>query len=196
LRWTLSQLRRALRGHAAVGGDPVVVRLGPGCRVDVTSLLDGRDGGPGDGAADGPDLPEVLLDGADGIAGPDFDLWLTAARHRVDAARGVRLRRAAERALAAAEPSTAVTAAARALVAEPHQAAARATLVGSLVAAGDHAAALAQLRQWSAWIRQELRIGRLMGDTGAAATTRPRATPTSSAGSKPGSRPWPRALGL
>jgi DNA-binding SARP family transcriptional activator len=54
LRWTLSQLR----GHAAVGGDPVVVRLGPGCRVDVASLLDGRDGGPGDGAAGGLDLPE------------------------------------------------------------------------------------------------------------------------------------------
>lgn len=125
LRWTLSQLRRALRGHAAIGGDPVVVRLGPGCRVDVTRLLDGRDGGTGDGAAGGLDLPEVLLDGADGIAGPDFDLWLTAARHRVDAACGARLRRAAERALAAAEPPIAVTAAARALVAEPDQAAAR-----------------------------------------------------------------------
>jgi DNA-binding SARP family transcriptional activator len=164
LRWTLSQLRRALRGHAAIGGDPVVVRLGPGCRVDVTPLLDDRDGGPDGGAAGDLDLPEVLLDGADGIAGPDLDLWLTAARHRVDAARGARLRRAAEGALAAAEPSIAVTAAARALVAEPDHAAARATLVGSLVAAGDHAAALAQLRHWSAWIRQELRIGRLMGD--------------------------------
>jgi hypothetical protein len=76
-----------------------------------------------------------MLDEADGLAGPDFDLWLTAARRRVDAARGARLRRAAE-------PSIAVTAAAGALVAEPDQAAARATLVGSLVAAGDHAAAL------------------------------------------------------
>ena len=70
LRWTLSQLRRALRGHAAIGGDPVVVRLGPGCRVDVTRLLDGRDGGPGDGAAGGLDLPEVCSTGPTASQGP------------------------------------------------------------------------------------------------------------------------------
>lgn len=38
-----------------------------------------------------------------------------------------------------------------------------------MVAAGDHAAALAQLRQWSAWIRRELRIGRLLSAAAAAA---------------------------
>jgi tetratricopeptide (TPR) repeat protein len=36
--------------------------------------------------------------------------------------------------------------------------------VSSLVAAGDHPAALAQLQQWSSWIRQELRISRLMSE--------------------------------
>jgi hypothetical protein len=42
LRWTLSQLRRAMRGHAAIGGDPVVVRLGPGCRVEPARTCTGR----------------------------------------------------------------------------------------------------------------------------------------------------------
>ena len=42
--------------------------------------------------------------------------------------------------------------------------ASRATLVSSLVVAGNHPAALAQLREWSTWIRQELRIDRLMRD--------------------------------
>jgi DNA-binding SARP family transcriptional activator len=162
LRWTLSQLRRALGDHLSIEGDPVVVRLAPGCRVDVTDLLGEQLDGAGEPA--GLDPLATLLDGADGLAGPDFDLWLTAARHRLEEAQGARLRQAADRALAAARPSAAVAAAAGAVVAEPHQVDARATLVSSLVAAEDHQAALAQLQQWSRWIRQELVIGRLMGE--------------------------------
>ena len=163
LRWTLSQLRGALRGHVTMGGDPVVIDVGPSCRVDVTELLsDRRDGHDGEAGRLGP--PETLLDGADGIAGVDFDLWLTAARHHLDTARGERLRLLANQALVSAKPSLAIAAAVRAVAVEPHEVASRATLVSSLVVAGNHPAALAQLREWSTWIRQELRIDRLMRD--------------------------------
>jgi DNA-binding SARP family transcriptional activator len=171
LRWTLSQLRRGFGGRVLADGDPVQVRLDPACQVDVVELI----GDPAardlalsrDGEAAWPGLSEPLLPDADGLAGPDFDLWLTAARHRVATALGVRLRGATDRALAAGEPSAAVTAAARAVVNEPHQPAGRAALVSSLVAAGDHAAALAQLREWSGWIRRELRLERLLAEPSA-----------------------------
>ena len=163
LRWTLSQLRGALRGHVTMGGDPVVIDVGPSCRVDVTELLSDRPGGH-DGESGGLGPPETLLDGADGIAGVDFDLWLTAARHHLDTARGERLRLLANQALVSAKPSLAIAAAVRAVAVEPHEVASRATLVSSLVVAGNHPAALAQLREWSTWIRQELRIDRLMRD--------------------------------
>jgi DNA-binding SARP family transcriptional activator len=192
LRWTMSQLRRGLGDGVTVDGDPVTARLGPGCRIDLAELLAGPPGNRnGNGTAPAParngaagaaeaseasdaseaalDLPEPLLVGADGLAGPEFDLWLTAARHRVDTARAARLRGTAGRALAGGEPSVAVAAAARAVAIEPHQPDGRAALVSSLVAAGDHAAALAQLREWSAWIRRELRIGRLLGEGGRSA---------------------------
>jgi DNA-binding SARP family transcriptional activator len=162
LRWTLSQLRGGLAGYVHADGDPVLVRLDPECRVDAVDLL----GGQPDREWDRPGPPETLLDGADGAAGPDFDLWLTAARHRISTAQGARLRGAAQRALSAAKPATAVAAAAHAVMAEPADPATRATLVGSLVAAGDHAAALAQLREWSMWIRKELRISELMSGAG------------------------------
>jgi tetratricopeptide (TPR) repeat protein len=73
LRWTLSRMRRALSGHIEIDGDPVTVRVGASCHVDV--LDDPLDGGLAP--------QQVLLDGADGSCGPDFDLWLTAARHAV-----------------------------------------------------------------------------------------------------------------
>jgi len=166
LRWTMSRLRRGLDDHVAIDGDPVVVRLGPSCRVDVVDLL-GVSHLAGnvthrDCEADWIELSEPLLVGADALAGPDFHLWLTAARHRVNTARGARLRETACRALTAAQPSVAVMAAARAVAAEPDHPTGRAALVSSLLAAGDHAAALAQLREWSAWIRRELRIGQLL----------------------------------
>ncbi|HEX5997120.1 MAG TPA: hypothetical protein VFY84_18435 [Jiangellales bacterium] len=85
-----------MRGHITIDGDPVVVRLAATCRIDVVDLLSGS---CAEKAAT-LDPPEALLDGADGLAGPDFDLWLTAARHRVDTARGAWLRRNADAAIA------------------------------------------------------------------------------------------------
>ena len=158
LRWTLSQLRTGLRGSVIVDGDPVVVVLGSSATVDVLDVL-GADQSDHAGFA-GPQ--QSLLDGADGLAGPEFDLWLTAARHRIDQARGAALRRAADHALADGQPSAAVVASTNALLVEPDEPGGRATLVSSLVAAGDHVNALAQLREWSMWIRTDLRIRQLV----------------------------------
>lgn len=170
LRWTLSELRRGLGGEVSAGGDPVRVTVDPRCRIDLAELLNGQDDvdlGP----------PEELLDGADGAGGVDFDLWLTAARHRVTTVRAARLRRVAEVALAGRDPALAVTAAATALAAESHQPAARATLVNALLAEGDHAAALAQLREWGAWIRKEARVSQVVrGRSQPASRRRPGST--------------------
>lgn len=67
LRWTLSHLRRALRGHLLLDGDPLVATIAPSCQVDV--LLDGR-----------PVAGPALLEGFDGSCGAEFDLWLIGAR--------------------------------------------------------------------------------------------------------------------
>lgn len=163
LRWTLSQIRRAFGEEVLVAGDPVVVHLAPGCWVDIAQASAAASLGTENDA--GPALPERLLDGADGIAGAEFDLWLTSARHRIDLARGVRLRAVAER-VAGSEPSRAVVAAAGAVVIDPNDSAARGALIGSLAAAGDHDAAVHQLRQWTRWIRQELRLDELLADEG------------------------------
>jgi len=163
LRWTLSQLRRAFADDVNIEGDPVVIRLATTVWVDITHQVDERScGGPA--AEVGVAPVGRLLEGLEDVAGEEFDLWLTSARHRIDAARGNRLRTAAERAAAAAEPSLAVVAAAGAVQVEPLDMIARGALVGSLAAAGDHHAALSQLRQWSRWIRQELQLTELMAD--------------------------------
>jgi DNA-binding SARP family transcriptional activator len=157
LRWTLSELRRGLAGQVGAEGDPVRISIDPECSIDLAELLSHDDH---EDRVWGPS--ELLLEGADGAAGADFDLWLTAARHRVTTVRAARLRRTADDSLANAEPARAVTAAAAAVAAEPYQPAARATLVDSLLAEGNHAAALAQLREWGAWIRRESRVSQLM----------------------------------
>ncbi|HEY8474761.1 MAG TPA: hypothetical protein VIL37_19340 [Natronosporangium sp.] len=103
LRWTLSELRRGLAGQVIVGGDPVRVTVDPGCRIDLIDLLRGDqdvDCGPAD----------ELLDGADGTAGVDFDLWLTTARHRLSTIRAARLRRTPDEVLAGTAPAVALQA--------------------------------------------------------------------------------------
>jgi DNA-binding SARP family transcriptional activator len=175
LRWSLSQLRRAFTDEVCVEGDPVVIGLASTCWVDVRQVLARERSG----TAETFDLApgERLLAGADGLAGEEFDLWLIAARHRVDVARRARLRTVAERTAAertvaergaTADPSLAVVTAANALVAEPDDLTARGALIGSLAAAGDHRAALSQLRQLSRWIRQELQLSELLADGGTA----------------------------
>lgn len=121
LRWALSQLRRGLMGQLSVSGDPLVLELGPQCRVDVLDLLEMPST-----ASDEP----TLLETADGLAGPDFEVWLVDSRNRIEAVLGL-------------------------ATVQTHGAATRAAMVASSVATGNYTAALVQLSDWSTAIRHE-----------------------------------------
>ena len=82
LRWSLSELRRALAGHAVLEGDPVVLELAGDVVVDVAVVSRGS-------WADAMELPDVgaeLLAGVEVAGAAGFESWLLAERRRVAAA--------------------------------------------------------------------------------------------------------------
>jgi len=91
LRWTLSQVRRAVGPAIRIEGDPLTCEVAEGTVVDVHDLLAGRapDGWPLDEAT----LP--LLEGAEPDV-PEFAAWLHGRRHTLALA-GARLQRARRR---------------------------------------------------------------------------------------------------
>jgi DNA-binding SARP family transcriptional activator len=80
LRWTLAELRRALGRSDVLGGDPVAPGLGDDVVIDVKLVT-------GDYAEPSP-LAEVegeLLAGVDLSSSPEFESWLSVARHGISA---------------------------------------------------------------------------------------------------------------
>ena len=152
LRWNMSEARRALRGVATLGGDPVVLELAPGSTVDVRQLTDGA---PAD-ACLVPGLGQDLLEGLGVPSAPAFEAWLAAERCRVRAcSETVMLERALDL-LAAGAVGAAAGLAARALAMNPVNPDAHAVLVRSLVAAGDRAGARRQALRSTALFHREL----------------------------------------
>lgn len=88
LRWTLSQLRRAVGDTLVIEGDPLRWRLAGGVAVDVLDVLAGRVGAAWPLAE--ATLP--LLEGADPDV-PGFGTWLLGRRRSLQVA-GARLQRA------------------------------------------------------------------------------------------------------
>lgn len=95
LRWSLAELRRAIGRRDVLRGDPVVASLGDDVTVDVRQLAAGLP----DAAL--LDLSGRLLDGTHLASSPEFDLWLSVERWRLDALVASRLRQAAIALLAA-----------------------------------------------------------------------------------------------
>src|SRR4051794_8759763 len=144
LRWTLAELRRALSAPDALRGDPVVLALPDGARVDVLAL-------------DDPGLVRgELLEGADPEAGAVFETWLVAARRRVAGECEAILRVATLDALAADRPRDAAALAARAVALSPYDDANHELLVRCHRRAGDVGAAQQHARSCAELFRREL----------------------------------------
>jgi len=95
LRWTMSDVRRALGADAVIAGDPVKLQLSSGVVVDVSVVLTG----PSDEAIHVQTLGSELLEGLSIPGAFDFESWLLGAQRRVGVATVEVLREAAEAAV-------------------------------------------------------------------------------------------------
>ncbi|WP_136708982.1 BTAD domain-containing putative transcriptional regulator [Agromyces sp. H66] len=143
LRWSLSQLRRALGDSADLTGDPVRFERGPDTVVDVDVVLDGL----WSQALELPNFGGALLEGVSLRTGPAFDLWLSGERRRLASATATMLHEGAHARLARGDVGSAVALAERLVAAEPLEEAGHELLVRALMAAGDPAAAAERARQ-------------------------------------------------
>jgi DNA-binding SARP family transcriptional activator len=133
LRWTLAELRRALRVAGALRGDPLELGLPAGAAVDVVLLA----GGESDPAL----VRGELLEEVDPGAGAEFDAWLLVERRRVAGVCEAVLRDAALGALAVGAPLDGAALASRALALNTFDDGAHELLVRCLARAGDVGAA-------------------------------------------------------
>lgn len=82
LRWSLAEIRRGLGAEGSLDGDPVVLHLPPGARVDAKVVVDGL----WSDAVQEVGLGCELLDGLEVRGAPVFGSWLLSERLRMAAA--------------------------------------------------------------------------------------------------------------
>jgi DNA-binding SARP family transcriptional activator len=153
LRWTLSELRRAVGPAVSLTGDPLMARLNGEVTVDVRLLRDN--------AADPDALLQaggVLLDGVRLRACAEFESWLVVARHRLAAEFEAKMRGAAIELLAKDRAEQAIPFASRAVATNPLDEGNHILLVRSLAAAGDHHSAKQQVAVCQDLLRRELGV--------------------------------------
>jgi len=152
LRWSLAQLRHALRQPNALRGDPVDLALEAGTEIDLQRLRSAR-------------LPEAdeidavtgeLLEGMSFATGPAFEAWLAVERRHLAATAQALLLERAQAELAAGDPGGAARLATRLLELNPLDVAHHELLVRCLVATGDKNAALARVEACEELLRREL----------------------------------------
>jgi DNA-binding SARP family transcriptional activator len=164
LRWTLAQLRRALGEPDTLRGDPLVLGLPPGAKVDVLALLGGD---PEPALARGE-----LLEGIDPESGAVFESWLLVERRRLGGLCEAVLRDAAHGALAAGAPLDGAALVSRALALNAFDESAHELLVrclarsGDVAAARDHAAACEALFQRELGRAPDPRVRRAVDEDG------------------------------
>jgi DNA-binding SARP family transcriptional activator len=153
LRWSLSQLRRAL-GGASLQGDVLRLALEPTDYVDVDVVARG-------GWIEAlcvPGLDGQLLEGMDFSSSPGFDVWLAAERRHIEStAEGV-LHEAALARLARGAAAEAASLAGRLVRRNPLDERYQALLVRSLGQAGDRAGATRQVAACRELFARELGV--------------------------------------
>lgn len=154
LRWNLSELRRLLGHHAAIGGQPVAITLSPGTYVDVWVLKSGKllD------AVSVPGLGGELLEGISFPGCPAFECWLLNERRHLQAASEAVLREAALARLVGGEEENAIDLAARLVALNPLDETYQELLIRSFAACGDRSAAARQLSSCIELFRREMGI--------------------------------------
>ncbi len=154
LRWSLSQLRRALGPGSVLEGDPLRVTRPPGAVVDVDVLTRGT----WVEAVDLSGLGRQLLEGISFPRSPGFELWLEGERRHLSGATEAVLQEAALECLAHADPRKAADHASMLVSLNPLDENSQTLLVRSLQAAGDHAAATRQVDACTKLLRRELGV--------------------------------------
>jgi DNA-binding SARP family transcriptional activator len=152
LRWTLSQLRRALGDAVELTGDPVGLVRREDTVVDVDVLASGA--WPEALAMSG--FGGGLLEGISLRVNPAFELWLSGEQRRVATATASTLHAAAHSRLAAGDTTSAVELARRLVACDPLDEYGHELLVRTLVAAGDPVEAAERVRQCEGLFRREL----------------------------------------
>ena len=152
LRWTLSQVRRAVGQGADLSGDPVRWSLAPGTQVDVDVVLNGR----WSEALALPGFGGELLEGLSLRVGPAFELWLSSERRRMAGATATILHEGAHRRLADSDAPGAVELATRLVACDPLEERGHELLVRTLVAAGRPSEAAKRVRQCEELFRREI----------------------------------------
>ncbi len=152
LRWSLAQLRQALRQPNALRGDPVDLALAVGTEIDLQRLRSAR-------------LPEAdeidavtgeLLEGMTFATGPAFEEWLAVERRHLAATGQALLQERAQAELGAGNPSIAARLATHLVELNPLEEAHHELLVRCLLATGDKSAALARVEACEDLLRREL----------------------------------------
>lgn len=154
LSWNLTQLRRLLGDEPTIAGEPVVLRLPPGTRVDVQALTEGS----WRHATSLPNLGRELLEGMNFSGSPGFEVWLLATRRRLAGATESVLREAARARLAAGDSTRAVELASRLVTANPLDEDAQELLIRAYATGGDHASATSQRNACVALFQRELGV--------------------------------------
>ncbi|MEN2744253.1 AfsR/SARP family transcriptional regulator [Sinomonas halotolerans] len=150
LRWTLTELRRAVGLPEAFRGDPLPPLSTPGLELDVGELARGR-------------LPEPwpegrFLEGLDAGAGAAFAAWLAVERHRVDGELLAALRQHTLKAISARDAERAVSLAGAMVRRAPYEEGHHVLLVKALAESGDAEAAARQAEASERLFARELGV--------------------------------------
>lgn len=140
LRWSLTEIRRALGDEGWVDGDPVTLTLAEQVVVDAIVVTRGG----WEDAVELPGLDSELLDGITIRGAATFETWLMSERRRLAAACEAVLHEAALGRLARGDLESARGLAVRAAALSPLDENHQALLIRLYRMAGDHAAARAQ----------------------------------------------------
>ena len=154
LRWNLAELRRLLGPAVRIEGDPVVLELSGGARVDIRTLTVGT----WVEAVSLPGLGRELLEGIEPATDAPFEAWLLAERRRYAGVSAAMLREAATARLASGNARTAVELATRLVALDGYDEEAQALLIRAYVAAGDEIHARRYLSTVVQRFRRELGV--------------------------------------
>ncbi|GAA4460449.1 AfsR/SARP family transcriptional regulator [Phytohabitans houttuyneae] len=152
LRWSLTEIRRALGDDGTVDGDPVTLVLNGDVLVDAAVLARGAWGE----AVELPGLGAELLDGITIRGAEGFETWLLSERRRLAAATEAVLHEAALGWLSRGDPETARGFAVRAAALNPFDENHQALLIRLYRLVGDDARARAQYASFAELLAAEV----------------------------------------